>query len=70
MPRMATWPSKNHHWKDIEKIIRPGRLAIIIVPHAFGKLGAKLRISEVRLLLDVHSFPIMCLKWLAYKEIS
>ena len=40
--------------KDIEKIVRPCRLSVIVVPHALGELGPHFGIGKIRLLENVH----------------
>ena len=46
--------AKDHHREDVEEIVRPGGLAVIVVAHALGELGAQLGIVQIRFLEDVH----------------
>ena len=46
--------AKDHHWEDVEEIVRPCRLTVIVVAHALGQFGAQLGIGEIRLLENVH----------------
>ena len=46
--------AKDDHREDVEEVVGPSRLTVIVVTHALGELGAELGISEVRLLENVH----------------
>jgi len=45
---------ENHNREDVKEIVRPGRLAVVVVTHALGQLGPQLGIGEIWLLKDVH----------------
>jgi hypothetical protein len=52
----ATDGSKNADREDVQLIVGPGRLAVIVMTHSLGKLGTQLWVGEIRLFEDVHGF--------------